>query len=63
MPYRPNIIEQVYPTKSHIRIVWGPTCLAGDIIGDYSFDAPLKKETSWSSAMATIPGKTIHLME
>lgn len=21
----------------------GPTCLAGDVIGDYSFDAPLKE--------------------
>ena len=43
MPYRPEIInagncgEKPYPYR-----LGGPTCLAGDIIGDYSFDQPLK---------------------
>ena len=30
--------------KISILIAWaGPTCLAGDVIGDYSFDTPLKE--------------------
>lgn len=48
MPYRPEIIgmdgklagragERAYTYR-----LGGPTCLAGDIIGDYSFDMPLK---------------------
>ena len=43
MPYRPEVIgagklgEKLYEYR-----FGGPTCLAGDIIGDYSFDAPLK---------------------
>ncbi|WP_333804970.1 carboxynorspermidine decarboxylase [Sulfurospirillum sp.] len=28
--------------KPHVYRLGGPTCLAGDIMGDYSFDAPLK---------------------
>ncbi|MCL2376136.1 MAG: carboxynorspermidine decarboxylase, partial [Defluviitaleaceae bacterium] len=28
--------------KPHTYRFGGPSCLAGDIIGDYSFDAPLK---------------------
>ena len=43
MPYRPNIIGGGEPEeKPHTYRLAGPTCLAGDIIGDYSFDAPLK---------------------
>jgi carboxynorspermidine decarboxylase len=42
MPYRPNIIGAGEPgEKAHTYRLGGPTCLAGDIIGDYSFDAPL----------------------
>ena len=43
MPYRPNIIgagkpeEKAYPYR-----LGGNTCLAGDIIGDYSFEQPLQ---------------------
>jgi carboxynorspermidine decarboxylase len=43
MPYRPNIIGGGQPGKGACTVrLGGPTCLAGDIIGDYSFDAPLK---------------------
>ena len=43
MPYRPNIIgsgiagEYLFTYR-----LGGPTCLAGDVIGDYSFPEPLK---------------------
>lgn len=44
MPYRPNIIGAGLPNeKTYTYRLGGPTCLAGDIIGDYSFDAPLKE--------------------
>lgn len=43
MPYRPDIIGAKKPgEKKHTYRLGGPTCLAGDIIGDYSFDEPLK---------------------
>ena len=43
MPYRPNIIGAGMPNeKPYTYRFGGPTCLAGDIIGDYSFDQPLK---------------------
>jgi carboxynorspermidine decarboxylase len=43
MPYRPNIIGAGHPgEKAYSYRLGGPTCLAGDIIGDYSFDQPLK---------------------
>ncbi len=42
MPYRPNIIGSGEDKeKAHSYRLGGPTCLAGDIIGDYSFDNPL----------------------
>ncbi|MDE5577166.1 MAG: carboxynorspermidine decarboxylase [Oscillospiraceae bacterium] len=42
MPYRPNIIGAGMPDeKPYTYRLGGPTCLAGDIIGDYSFDKPL----------------------
>lgn len=42
MPYRPNIIGSDEPSrKKYTYIIGGPTCLAGDIIGEYSFDDPL----------------------
>lgn len=43
MPYRPYVAGSGNPgEKAHTYRLGGPTCLAGDIIGDYSFDAPLK---------------------
>ena len=43
MPYRPEIIGAGKPgQKPHTYRLGGPTCLAGDIIGDYSFDTPLQ---------------------
>ena len=42
MPYRPNVICAGMPgEKTYTYRLGGPTCLAGDIIGDYSFDNPL----------------------
>lgn len=42
MPYRPNIIDAGLPDeKAYSYQLAGPTCLAGDVIGDYSFDEPL----------------------
>ena len=42
MPYRPRVIEAGQPEeKAYTYRFGGPTCLAGDIIGDYSFDKPL----------------------
>ncbi len=42
MPYRPYIIGSALPgEKRYTYRIAGPTCLAGDIIGDYSFDEPL----------------------
>ncbi len=43
MPYRPYVIGAGQPQeKAYTYRFGGPTCLAGDIIGDYSFDKPLK---------------------
>ncbi|MCF7933789.1 MAG: carboxynorspermidine decarboxylase [Spirochaetia bacterium] len=43
MPYRPQIIGAAHPqVKPHTYRLGGMTCLAGDVIGDYSFDAPLE---------------------
>lgn len=42
MPYRPNIIDAGLPgERKYTYRLGGPTCLAGDIIGDYSFDGQL----------------------
>lgn len=42
MPYRPFIIGSGLPgEKKYTYRIAGPTCLAGDIVGDYSFDRPL----------------------
>lgn len=44
MPYRPPLQGSGLPgEKAHTFRLGGPTCLAGDIIGDYSFDAPLQE--------------------
>lgn len=43
MPYRPPLLDSGMPDeKAYTYRLGGPTCLAGDIIGDYSFDEPLK---------------------
>ncbi|WP_341348789.1 carboxynorspermidine decarboxylase [Paenibacillus sp. FSL H3-0469] len=43
MPYRPAIIGAGEPGEfAHTYRLGGMTCLAGDIIGDYSFPEPLK---------------------
>lgn len=43
MPYRPAIAGAGLPgVKKHTYRLAGPTCLAGDVIGDYSFDRPLR---------------------
>jgi carboxynorspermidine decarboxylase len=42
MPYRPVIVGAAEPgAKPHTYRLGGMTCLAGDVIGDYSFDRPL----------------------
>lgn len=42
MPYRPPLLGAALPEeKPYCYRLGGPTCLAGDIIGDYSFDQPL----------------------
>ena len=44
MPYRPPLKDSGEAgEKAYTYRLGGPTCLAGDIIGDYSFDAPLKE--------------------
>lgn len=43
MPYRADISGAGQPDeKPHTYRLGGLTCLAGDVIGDYSFDAPLE---------------------
>jgi carboxynorspermidine decarboxylase len=44
MPYRPNLIGSGQAgEKNHTYRLGGISCLAGDVIGDYSFDKPLKR--------------------
>ena len=39
MPYRPPLLAAEEPCKKSCTVrLAGPTCLAGDVIGDYSFD-------------------------
>ena len=42
MPYRPNVVG-AFPAREeeYTYRLGGPTCLTGDVIGDYSFDVPL----------------------
>jgi carboxynorspermidine decarboxylase len=43
MPYRPPLLDSApVGEKPFSYRLAGPTCLAGDVIGDYSFDAPLR---------------------
>lgn len=44
MPYRPPLQNSSESgEKAYTYRLGGPTCLAGDVIGDYSFDAPLNE--------------------
>lgn len=44
MPYRPPLMNSGEPNeKAFTYRLGGPTCLAGDVIGDYSFDEPLNE--------------------
>ena len=44
MPYRPPVLSSGMPgEKEYTYRLAGPTCLAGDVIGDYSFDHPLEE--------------------
>lgn len=43
MPYRPNVMNSGQPgEKKYTYRFAGPSCLAGDVMGDYSFDMPLR---------------------
>ncbi len=43
MPYRPHIIGSGQPNEfEYTYRIGGMTCLAGDVVGDYSFPEPLK---------------------
>ena len=45
MPYRPPLFGAAEPGELPIAVrLGGPTCLAGDVIGDYSFPSPLKAD-------------------
>lgn len=42
MPYRPHVVNSYAPDEAPYTYRFGgPTCLAGDIIGDYAFEQPL----------------------
>ncbi len=44
MPYRPHIMKSAPPHElAHTYRVAGPSCLAGDVMGDYSFVRPLDR--------------------
>ena len=44
MPYRPPLQDGYEAEeKAYTYRLAGPTCLAGDVIGDYSFEEPLKR--------------------
>lgn len=44
MPYRPPLRDSgLSDEKAYTYRLGGPTCLSGDIIGEYSFDTPLKE--------------------
>lgn len=47
MPYRPPLKDAGDPkdkdrSRAYVYRLAGPTCLAGDVIGDYAFDRPLR---------------------
>lgn len=43
MPYRPGVLGAGLPAeKPYTYVLGGTTCLSGDVVGEYSFDAPLQ---------------------
>lgn len=45
MPYRPPLYGAGEPgEKTYTYRLGGPTCLSGDVVGDFSFDAPLTED-------------------
>ena len=43
MPYQPPILgADTQLGEGHSFRLAGPTCLAGDVVGDYAFEAPLQ---------------------
>ena len=43
MPYRPPLLGAGEPGENAVTVrLGGPTCLSGDVIGDYSFQKPLE---------------------
>ena len=45
MPYRPEVWDAAEPGRNpHLYRLGGQTCLAGDLIGDYSFNRPLSRD-------------------
>lgn len=43
MPYRPKVFGAGEPgTRPHLYRLGGLSCLAGDVVGDYAFDEPLR---------------------
>lgn len=51
MPYCPPLYGAKEPGELPCAVrLGGPTCLAGDVIGDYSFAGPLREETCSYSA-------------
>lgn len=43
MPYRPPLLNAgEQGERDHTYRLAGPTCLSGDVVGDYSFDRPLR---------------------
>lgn len=41
-PYRPEILGAQDQGGGNVYRIGGPTCLAGDVVGDYGFDRPLE---------------------
>jgi carboxynorspermidine decarboxylase len=43
MPYQPCMLDAAKgPKKKYLYRIGGPSCLAGDVMGDFSFDKPLQ---------------------
>jgi carboxynorspermidine decarboxylase len=43
VPYRPPVLDAGEPgERAHTYVLGGKTCMTGDVIGEYSFDAPLR---------------------
>ena len=44
MPYRPHVLGSAPANEKHYTYrLTGPSCLAGDVMGDYSLDRPLQR--------------------